>query len=124
MSANDCLKAYLTVLQSASSHASHSNRDVPDLSREIAAAGLNTACRRGEGDSLHLLVMDLHKKINNVWTRSGAAVGGFRCEMGRCHGPRMSASLGQDRFFATVGEAVNSYVKAHSIQWVDWEDRR
>ena len=32
--------------------------------------------------------------------------------------------LGEDRFFATVGQAVNSYVKAHSIQWVDWEDRR
>jgi hypothetical protein len=132
------------VLQSASSHASHPKRDVPDLSTEIAAAGLNTAWlhglaavarrvdedlfipdmpklvksmaddlatmarpvletspaddalhhrvqlrldwlgalakdrlndepveelthgRRGEGDSLHLLVMDLHKKINKL----------------------------------------------------------
>jgi uncharacterized protein Yka (UPF0111/DUF47 family) len=144
LSANDRLKVYLTVLQSASSHASHPHRDVPDLSKEIAAAGLNTAwlhelaavarrvdedlyvpdlpkllkCieddlatmarpvlettpagdeahgrvqqrlvwlgalardrlndqqleelthgRRGEGDSLHLLVMDLHKRINKL----------------------------------------------------------
>lgn len=142
--ANDRLKVYLTVLQSAASHASNPNRDVPDLSKEIAAAGLNTAwlhdlaavarrvdeelfipdlprmmkCvkddfatmarpvletmpageemhrrvqhrlewlgtlaqdrlndqqveelthgRRGEGDSLHLIVMDLHKKINKL----------------------------------------------------------
>jgi len=32
--------------------------------------------------------------------------------------------LGEDRFFATLGEGVNSYIKAHSIPWVDWEDRR
>lgn len=42
-SANDRLKVYLTVVQSASSHASHPNRDVPDLSKEIAAAGLSPA---------------------------------------------------------------------------------
>ncbi len=144
LSANDRLKVYLTVLQSAASHASHPNRDVPDLSGEIAAAGLSAAwlhdvvavarradeellipdmprlvqCmaddlatmarpvlestpadapphprvkhwldwlralpadrlsdrqveelthgRRGEADSLHLLVMDLHKHINKL----------------------------------------------------------
>ncbi len=144
LSANDRLKVYLTVLQAASSHASHPSRDVPDLAQEIAAAGLNTAWlrdvaavarrvdedlripdmprlvksmeddlatmarpvlettpaaeqahlrvkywidwlhalpkdrlsdrqvkelthgRRGEGDSLHLLVMDLHKQINKL----------------------------------------------------------
>lgn len=32
--------------------------------------------------------------------------------------------LGEESFFATVGQAVSSYVRAHSIQWVDWEDRR
>ncbi|HSV44734.1 MAG TPA: SulP family inorganic anion transporter [Ramlibacter sp.] len=32
--------------------------------------------------------------------------------------------LGEERFFATVGQAVSSYLKAHSVQWVDWEDRR
>ncbi|HJX36134.1 MAG TPA: hypothetical protein VJ280_04160, partial [Dehalococcoidales bacterium] len=42
LSANDRLKVYLTVLQTASSHASHPNRDLPDLVNEIAAAGLNT----------------------------------------------------------------------------------
>jgi uncharacterized protein Yka (UPF0111/DUF47 family) len=144
LSANDRLKVYLTALQSASSHAMHPNRDVPDLSKEMSAAGLNTAwlhelalvarrvddelfvpdlprlikCikddlatmarpvlettpaggelhgrvqgrldwlgalaqdrlndrqideltagRRSEGDSLHLLVMDLHKRINKL----------------------------------------------------------
>ena len=144
LSANDRLKVYLTVLQAASSHASHPHRDVPELSKEIAAAGLNpgwlhdlaavarrvdddlfipdlprlvkcieddlatmarpvlettpvgdelhrrvqvrlgwfgslakdrlndqqiedlTRGRRGEGDSLHLLVMDLHKMINKL----------------------------------------------------------
>jgi uncharacterized protein Yka (UPF0111/DUF47 family) len=144
LSANDRLKVYFTVLQAASSHASHPNRDVPDLAQEIAAAGLNTAWlrdvatvarrvdedlripdmprlvksmeddlaamarpvleitpaaeqphlrvkhwidwihalpkdrlsdrqveelthgRRVEGDSLHLLVMDLHKQINKL----------------------------------------------------------
>ena len=34
------------------------------------------------------------------------------------------SSLGEDRFFPTMGQAVSSYVKAHSVQWVDWEDRR
>lgn len=32
--------------------------------------------------------------------------------------------LGEERFFATMGQAVSSYLKAHSVQWVDWEDRR
>ena len=32
--------------------------------------------------------------------------------------------LGAERFFATVGEAVSAYVKAHAVQWVDWEDRQ
>ncbi len=40
LSANDRLKVYLTVLQQAASHASHPSRDVPDLDREVAAAGL------------------------------------------------------------------------------------
>ena len=31
--------------------------------------------------------------------------------------------LGEQRFFATVGEAVSRYVKAHPVHWVDWEDR-
>jgi len=32
--------------------------------------------------------------------------------------------LGEENFFATVGEAVSSYIKAHAVEWVDWEDRR
>ena len=32
--------------------------------------------------------------------------------------------LGEDSFFATVGEAVNAYLERQAIQWVDWEDRR
>ena len=44
--ANDRLKVYLTVLQAASSHASHLAREVPDLGLEMAAAGLNEAWLR------------------------------------------------------------------------------
>jgi high affinity sulfate transporter 1 len=32
------------------------------------------------------------------------------------------ASLGEARFFATIGEAVSSYLTAHAVPWVDWED--
>ena len=32
--------------------------------------------------------------------------------------------LGEQSFFATVGEAVNSYLESHRVDWVDWEDRR
>ncbi|GAA0767005.1 phosphate transport regulator [Ideonella azotifigens] len=144
LAANDRLKVYLTVLQTAAAHASHPNRDLPDLTKEIAAttleagwlmgviavatrvddslalpelprlikgleddlttmarpvlesvpAGEQTHVRvehwlawlrdlpadrladaqvdaltrglRGEQDSLHLLVMDLHKQINKL----------------------------------------------------------
>ncbi|MBT9594848.1 MAG: phosphate transport regulator [Vitreoscilla sp.] len=144
LAANDRLKVYLTVIQSASSHADRPNREAPDLGQEIAAAGLPSAwlhdlaamarrvdddllipdlprlvkClkddlavmarpvvessesaspaqlrvahwlawldalapdrlghgqvdqlthgRRSDGDSLHLLVMDLHKQINKL----------------------------------------------------------
>jgi len=31
--------------------------------------------------------------------------------------------LGGQRFFATVGQAVNAYVKAYQVPWVDWQDR-
>lgn len=31
--------------------------------------------------------------------------------------------LGEGRFFATLGEAVSSYLGAHPVDWVDWEDR-
>ncbi len=33
------------------------------------------------------------------------------------------SSLGERRFFATLGEAVSDYVKTHEIDWMDWEDR-
>jgi high affinity sulfate transporter 1 len=32
--------------------------------------------------------------------------------------------LGEERFFATVGQSVSAYLKAHPVQWEDWEDRR
>ena len=32
--------------------------------------------------------------------------------------------LGEERFFATIGQAVSAYLKAHPVQWEDWEDRR
>jgi high affinity sulfate transporter 1 len=31
--------------------------------------------------------------------------------------------FGQDRFFATLGEAVKAYLATHSVEWVDWEQR-
>jgi high affinity sulfate transporter 1 len=33
------------------------------------------------------------------------------------------ARLGEDFFFPTIGAAVSSYLKTHSVDWVDWEDR-
>ena len=33
------------------------------------------------------------------------------------------ARLGEQRFFATLGEAVSAYLESHSVAWVDWEDR-
>ena len=32
--------------------------------------------------------------------------------------------LGAERFFSTLGEAVGRYVKTHSVEWLDWDDRR
>lgn len=31
--------------------------------------------------------------------------------------------LGEEVFFPTVGAAVSAYLQAHSVDWVDWEDR-
>ena len=31
--------------------------------------------------------------------------------------------LGEQTFFATLGEAVSTYLKVHRIEWVDWKDR-
>jgi high affinity sulfate transporter 1 len=31
--------------------------------------------------------------------------------------------LGENSFFATIGEAVNAYLADHDVGWVDWEDR-
>jgi high affinity sulfate transporter 1 len=31
--------------------------------------------------------------------------------------------LGEERFFATVGEAVSAYLARHSVDWDDWEKR-
>ena len=33
------------------------------------------------------------------------------------------AQLGEHTFFPTVGAAVSAYLKAHPVDWVDWEDR-
>ena len=32
--------------------------------------------------------------------------------------------LGAQTFFPTVGAAVGAYLKAHPVDWVDWEDRQ
>ena len=33
------------------------------------------------------------------------------------------ARLGEEIFFPTVGSAVSSYLKTHTVEWDDWEDR-
>jgi MFS superfamily sulfate permease-like transporter len=32
--------------------------------------------------------------------------------------------LGENTFFATIGEAVNAYLREYPVEWVDWEDHR
>jgi high affinity sulfate transporter 1 len=32
--------------------------------------------------------------------------------------------LGEDRFFATLGESVADYLDRHDVEWKDWEERR
>jgi MFS superfamily sulfate permease-like transporter len=32
--------------------------------------------------------------------------------------------LGEQTFFATVGEAVSAYLATHTVDWIDWEERR
>ena len=34
------------------------------------------------------------------------------------------STLGEQRFFATLGQAVSGYLKAVQVPWVDWEDRK
>ena len=31
--------------------------------------------------------------------------------------------FGPERFFTTIGQAVNAYLETHPVEWVDWEDR-
>ena len=33
------------------------------------------------------------------------------------------STLGEQRFLATLGQAVSGYLKATQVLWVDWEDR-
>jgi len=33
------------------------------------------------------------------------------------------SQFGEERFFATLGEAVNRYLQAFGVDWVDWEDQ-
>lgn len=46
LSAHDRLEVYLTVPQSASSHAAHPEREVSDLAKEFAAAWPGNVIRR------------------------------------------------------------------------------
>jgi high affinity sulfate transporter 1 len=32
--------------------------------------------------------------------------------------------FGEDHFFMTLGQAVNAYIKASGVEWVDWEERK
>ncbi len=31
--------------------------------------------------------------------------------------------LGEERFFPTIGQAVNVYLKTYAVEWMDWDDR-
>jgi len=33
------------------------------------------------------------------------------------------SKFGENRFFATTGEAVSCYLKSHPVAWADWEDQ-
>ncbi len=35
----------------------------------------------------------------------------------------MYDEVGEDRFYPTVGTAVNGYLRATGVVWVDWEER-
>ena len=66
--ANDRLKVYLTVMQAASSHASHPDREALDLASEMVAAGLNDAWLRDVAASARridedILVPDLPRLV-------------------------------------------------------------
>ena len=41
----------------------------------------------------------------------------------RLRGYGLYDRLGDDRFFATLGTAVDGYLAASGIDWVDWSDR-
>jgi len=32
--------------------------------------------------------------------------------------------LGEHTFFATIGEAVKTYLATYDVDWVDWEKRK
>lgn len=34
----------------------------------------------------------------------------------------LMSAWGRERFFPTIGKAVDAYVNSHKVQWVDWED--
>ncbi len=35
----------------------------------------------------------------------------------------LSERFGNERFFPTIGQAVNGYLNAYIVEWIDWEDR-
>jgi hypothetical protein len=54
---------------------------------------------------------------NAVRHRSGTASG-----IARNTHFGLFSRLGEQRFFATLGEAVSHYLESQSVAWVDWED--
>jgi MFS superfamily sulfate permease-like transporter len=36
----------------------------------------------------------------------------------------MFSRLGEETFFATMGQAVKAYLAAHNVDWLDWEKRK
>ncbi len=38
----------------------------------------------------------------------------------KCYG--LFAELGKENFFPTIGQAVDRYLEANAVEWVDWDE--
>ena len=69
-------------------------------------------------DTLQELLEELHQDHVTL------AFAGSRPGRPACGATACSDAVGADRFFPTVGTAVDGYVAATGTTWVDWEERR
>jgi uncharacterized protein Yka (UPF0111/DUF47 family) len=102
LSANDRIKVYLTVLQTAWSHASHPTRDMPDLTKEIAGASLDSAW--------------LHDLAANATKNGGDLLVPDLPRIVKCLEDDLRTMARPVLEVVTVGAEPNARVK----QWLDW----